>query len=124
MNLSQNTISENQMSSNFSTVFDYTSSSGSRFQLTLINNAFVSTTCAYLDTTMLLPENQSLRQVLEESISKNVTGIESITVKSKYRLYIHKGNCFDWGNIVVQVIEVLEKTLEQKEKLGECQIFC
>jgi hypothetical protein len=108
MNLPQDTINKTQMSSKFSTILDYTSSSGLRFQLTVINNDSLGKTCAFLDTTMLLPTNDCLKKVLEESVSESYAGIESINVVAKYRLYIVKGTCFDWEKIAMQVIEFLE----------------
>lgn len=113
-------ISSPQSFDTFSTILDYTSSSGSKFQLTEIINNRTTKTYAYLDTMMLLPEDERSRQMIQGSICKNIPGIESIRFLSKYKLLIEKGRIFDWEKIGMQVIEVLEKTLEQKEKSGEC----
>jgi hypothetical protein len=109
------------MSSNFLTILDYTSSSGSRFQLTTIKNDSLCRTCAFLDTTILLYENYGNKKMtaLANKI-ESIKGVSKVMFVGKFRLHIEKGNLFDWGNIAIQVIEVLEKTLEQKEESGEC----
>ena len=120
MKLHPNTITPGQSFDTFSTILDYTSSSGSKFQLTEIINNRTTRTSAYLDTTILLPTDEHLRKMIQKSICENIPGIESIRFLSKYKLLIEKGRVFDWEKIGMQVIEVLEKKLEQKEESGEC----
>lgn len=121
MNLHQNTISPNKRFDTFSTILDYTSSSGSKFQLTEINNDSLGRTCVFLDTTMLLYENYGDEKMtaLTNKI-ESIKGVAKAIFINKFRLHIEKGNLFDWEEIVMQVIEVLEKTLKQKGESGEC----
>lgn len=120
MNLPQDIISENQMSSNFSTILDYTSSSGSRFQFTAINNDSLNRTCAFLDTTLTLYANFNDKKMtaLVKEI-ESIRGVTRVFFTNKYKLHIEKGNLFDWANIAMLVIEVLEKTLEQEKESEE-----
>jgi hypothetical protein len=120
MNLPQNTISENQMSNNLSTVLDYTSSSGSRFQFTAINNDSLNRTCGFLHTTLTLYANVNDKKMtaLVKEI-ESIRGVTRVFFINKYKLHIERGDLFDWGNIVMSVIEVLEKTLEQEKESEE-----
>jgi hypothetical protein len=112
MNPSQNVINVNQMSCK--EVFQCTvySDSGEKFQLTEIPNDSLGRTVAWLDTTMILPTGFNTEPVI--SLSKkieNIKGVVKITFMSKYRLHIDKGICFEWKDIVPQVVECLLENL-------------
>ena len=121
MSLHQDTISLNQSLDTVSTIFDYTSSSREKFRLQKIKNDPLGRDCAYLDTTTALFVEYGDKQMgkISEKIN-NIKGIANVAFTHKYRVYLQKGDLFDWEKIAMQVIEVLEKTLEQKEESGEC----
>jgi hypothetical protein len=112
MNPPQNVINVNQMSCK--EVFQCTvySDSGEKFQVTEILNDSLGRTVAWLDTTLIFPEGFGTESVI--SLSKkieNIRGVVKITFIDKYRLHINKGICFEWKDIVPQVIECLLENL-------------
>ena len=112
MNPSQKVINVNQMSCK--EVFQCTvySDSGEKFQVTEIPNDSLGRTVAWLDTTLALPEGFGTESVI--SLSKkveNIRGVVKIIFTDKYRLHINKGICFEWKDIVPQVIECLLENL-------------
>jgi hypothetical protein len=77
--------------------------------LTIINEDSLNRTCAFLDTTILLSVEYSEKEmtVLVNEI-ETIKSATRVIFSNEYRLHIEKGNLFDWGNIGIQVIEVLE----------------
>jgi hypothetical protein len=86
--------------------------SGEKFQVTEIPNDSLGKTVAWLDTTLILPEGFGTEPVI--SLSKkieNIRGVVKITFINKYRLHIDKGICFEWKDIVPQVVKCLLENL-------------
>jgi hypothetical protein len=120
MKLHENTINPPQSFDTFLTILDYTSSSGEKFRLQKVKNDPLGRDCAYLDTTTALFVEYGDKQMgkLSEKIN-NIKGIAIVSFIHKYRVYLQKGDLFEWSEIAEQIWNLLEERFEYTSLSGK-----